>query len=71
MGAIGSRGIHPAQPLLNGYGLPLNTFLSSTRFPPRSLGNQGADVDNLLRTEPKNRAITHLPLVLSRGSLLW
>ena len=33
--------------------MPLNTFLSSTRFPPRFLGKQGADAITLLRAEPQ------------------
>ena len=49
--------------------MPLNTFLSSTRFPPRSLGNKGRMPSTCSALSPNNWAITHLLLVLSWGSL--
>ena len=53
LGIMDSRGIHPASPFRTTRRMPLNTVLSSTRFPPRYLGKQGADAINLLRAEPQ------------------
>ena len=49
--------------------MPLKTFLSSTLFTHRSLGNKGRMRSTCSVLSPNNWAITHLLLVLSWGSL--
>ncbi len=49
--------------------MPLNTFLASARFTPRSLGNKGRMRATCSVLSPNNWAITHLLLVLSWGLL--
>ncbi len=49
--------------------MPLNTFLSSTRFTPRSLGNKGQMRTTCSSLSPNNRATIHLLLVLPWMSL--
>ncbi len=49
--------------------MPLDTFLSSIRFPPRSLGNKGRMPSTCSVLIPNNGAITHLLLMLSWGHL--
>ncbi len=51
--------------------MPLNTLLSFTRLPPRSLGNQGADAINLLRAEPQQLGHHPSPPGALLGVPLW
>ena len=63
------QGHLPSAAPSEGHGWPLNTFLSSTRFPHRSLGNKGRMPSTCSVLRPNNWAITHLLLVLFWGSL--
>ena len=68
MGAIGSRGIHPAQPLLNNRDDAAQHLAVIHPLPTPFLG-KGWMPSTCSALSPNNWAITHLLLVLSWGSL--
>ena len=51
--------------------MPLNTLLSSTRFPPRSLGNKGRMPSTCSALSQNNWAITDLLTGALLGVSLW
>ena len=69
MGAIGGRGIYPAQAPPGHRDDAAHTLRPSTRFIPRSLGNKRQMRATCSALSPNNWAITHLFLLLSWGAL--